>query len=158
MRDTLEELNVFYPASPLNLDLGGTKGPKPGERVLDATLVRAQDMATVTLDGLTRGTAWTLLLFSGTPKMDVDALREFGQEFARWRGRLKIFLVVASARIPEALREGHSVLLDALEIAHDRYGVGGSAFYLLRPDTYVGARGPLTGAGTLTRHLNAIFT
>jgi len=35
MRNTLEELRVFYPQSPLNLDLGGVSGPSPGERVLD---------------------------------------------------------------------------------------------------------------------------
>ncbi len=65
MRDTLEELKVFYPASPLNLDLGGPRGPKPGERVLDAPLVRASTQETVTLNALTRATSWTLLLFGG---------------------------------------------------------------------------------------------
>ena len=65
MRETLEELKIFYPGSPLNLDLGGAKGPKPGERVLDAEMVRASDTATVSINALTRSTAFTLLLFGG---------------------------------------------------------------------------------------------
>jgi 3-(3-hydroxy-phenyl)propionate hydroxylase len=55
MRNTLEELKISYPESPLNLDHGGTRGPKPGERSLDATVVRAADRSTVTLNDLGRG-------------------------------------------------------------------------------------------------------
>jgi 3-(3-hydroxy-phenyl)propionate hydroxylase len=33
MRNTLEELKIFYPESPHNLDRGGTRGPNYGRLV-----------------------------------------------------------------------------------------------------------------------------
>ncbi|HLG81779.1 MAG TPA: hypothetical protein VKY22_12240 [Bradyrhizobium sp.] len=65
MRDTLEELSIFYPDSPLNFDFGGSKGPKAGERVLDGEVVLAVDLSTTTLSALTNHQRWTILLFSG---------------------------------------------------------------------------------------------
>jgi 3-(3-hydroxy-phenyl)propionate hydroxylase len=50
------------------------------------------------------------------------------------------------------------VLLDALHLAHDRYGVTGTTFYLLRPDTYVAARGPGSEARSVLDYLTRIFT
>jgi 3-(3-hydroxy-phenyl)propionate hydroxylase len=158
VRGTLEELNVSYPNSPLNLDLGGARGPKPGERVLDATIVRDADKATLTLSNLTRGDAWTLLLFSGLhPEADETAARaslasEIGQRFG---ARIKVFGVEATALAPSGAPE--IVLLDALHEAHERYGVVDSAFYLLRPDTYVSSRGPLGRGAMLIAHLAGIF-
>jgi hypothetical protein len=37
-------------ARPINLDLGGAGGPAPGERVLDAVVVRATDQTTTPLN------------------------------------------------------------------------------------------------------------
>jgi len=159
VRGTLEELNVFYPNSPFNLDLGGAKGPKPGERVLNATVVRDPDKATVTLSELTRGEAWTLLLFSGLhPRADDTAARaaltsEIGNRFGT---RIKLYGVEASNTAPSG---GPGLaLLDVLHEAHDVYGVAEPAFYLLRPDTYVSARGPVRHGGGLVEHLANIFT
>ena len=50
------------------------------------------------------------------------------------------------------------MLLDQLHLAHDRFGVSAPAFYLLRPDTYVGARGPVAAWDQLIAHLRLIFT
>jgi hypothetical protein len=50
------------------------------------------------------------------------------------------------------------VLLDALHLVHERYGVAGPAFYLLRPDTYVAGRGPLSAAKELKSYLEAVFS
>ena len=159
LRGTLEELHVDYANSPLNLELGGAKGPKPGERVLDATLVRAADFATVQLSHLTRGEAWTLLLFSGlhpAPE-DTQARAGLASEIGkRFGARVSIFGVEAAAAAPPDF-PGVS-LLDRLYHAHERYGVADAAFYLLRPDTYVSARGPLRQAPKLGSHLESLFT
>jgi hypothetical protein len=162
MRNTLEELKVFYPASPINLDLGGAKGPKPGERVLDTTLVRASDKATVTITELTRATSWTLLLFGGVGRVNgPGALDEawviFAEIAERFGSRISPYVVVADKEAQARARNPDKTLLDTLEFAHARYGVTEPAFYLLRPDTYVGARGPLTGKAPLLAHLDAIF-
>lgn len=159
MRNTLEELRIFYPDSPLNLELGGARGPKPGERVLDATLVRAADLATVSINELTRATSWTLLLFTGTAvDCDVEALAKLGNDIEKsLASRVAVHPVIAGPVVPAGLKESSSALLDQLHIAHERYGVSGPAFYLLRPDTYVAARGPMTAAARLTAHLAEIF-
>jgi 3-(3-hydroxy-phenyl)propionate hydroxylase len=159
MRNTLEELKVFYPTSPLNLDRGGTRGPKPGERVLDTTLVRARDLSTVTLGELTRGTAWTLLVFGGTESSGVtDHATSLVIDMAsRYSGRMNTYLIAASASSPAEIPGDH-VLLDALHGAHVRYGIASPAYYLLRPDTYVAARGPLSDSDALQQYLKDIFT
>ena len=159
MRNTLEELTVFYPTSPLNLDLGGAKGPKPGERVLDTTFVRASDMATVTINTLTRSPNWTLLLFSGLkaqkPLADLAALSAHISE--RFGARIAAYVVLADKAIPAGSIAPERVLLDTLHMAHERYEVGEPAFYLLRPDTYIAARGPLNKQAELVAHLASIF-
>ena len=65
-------------------------------------------------------------------------------------------LVVASRALPSAVAVDR-ILLDALQLAHERYGVAGAAFYLLRPDTYVAARGPLSDADDLLEYLSTVF-
>lgn len=159
VRGTLEELHVYYPNSPLNLDHGGAKGPKPGERVLDATLVRDADKQTAELSHLTRGEAWTLLLFSGThPSADDSAARAaLANDIAkRFGARIAIFSVEASPNAPADFPG--IALLDVLHGAHERYGVSDAAFYLLRPDTYVAARGPLRYGAKLIEHLAGVLT
>jgi 3-(3-hydroxy-phenyl)propionate hydroxylase len=158
VRGALEELNVSYPNSALNLDLGGAKGPRPGERVLDAALVRDSDKATVKLSQITRGEAWTLLLFSGLhPAADEESARAgLAHEIShRFGARIAIFSVETSP-VP-ALEIPGVALLDVLHGAHDRYGVADPAFYLLRPDTYVAARGPLRQGAKLIEHSAGIF-
>jgi 3-(3-hydroxy-phenyl)propionate hydroxylase len=155
MRGTLEELNVFYPASPLNLDLGGARGPKPGERVLDTPLVRASDRATTSIAELTRTTSWTLLLFRGVDGAadGEDAGTLSARITERFGTQIATFIVAADP----AAAAADQWLLDSLRLAHERYGVTRPAFYLLRPDTYVAARGPLDKAAQLIAHLETIF-
>jgi 3-(3-hydroxy-phenyl)propionate hydroxylase len=158
MRSTLEELTIAYPDSPLNLDRHGAKGPKPGERVLDATLVRAADGATVTLEALTRSTSWTLLLFDGLEeqrKTEADVLA--GQVRERFGSRISVYAVSTQAASLHGNAAGPDELLDVLGLTHARYGVVSPAFYLLRPDTVVAARGPLGESAELLRHLGGIF-
>jgi 3-(3-hydroxy-phenyl)propionate hydroxylase len=158
MRSTLEELTIAYPKSPLNLDLHGAKGPRPGERVLDATLVRAADGATVTLEALTRSTSWTLLLFHGSePEGRSEADRLAAEVGNRFGGRVMVHAIDKGPAVALGEVAGAGRLLDVLGLAHDRYGVTSPAFYLLRPDTFVAARGPVAASGPLLQHLGDIF-
>jgi 2-polyprenyl-6-methoxyphenol hydroxylase-like FAD-dependent oxidoreductase len=160
MRSTLEELNIVYPDSPLNLDLGGATGPRPGERVLDADVVRASDLTTTSIEELTRTTSWTLMLFSGTARgLDASQLARLASGVrSSVDDRVAVSMVIASRSVPNDLHDGPVALLDPLHSAHDRYGISGPSFYLLRPDTYVAARGPLVSLDDLKRHLAGIFS
>jgi 3-(3-hydroxy-phenyl)propionate hydroxylase len=150
MRNTLEELKVFYPESPINLDLGGAKGPKPGERILDAEMVRASDKATLSLNEITRSTAFTLLLFAGSEASGAypDIAKLATEINNRYAGKVEPYAVIV---------EPDRVLIDTLHIAHDAYGVAGPAFFLLRPDTYIAARGPLSAQEKLFSYLGQLF-
>lgn len=157
MRDTLEELKIDYPASPLNLDLHGATGPAPGERVLDAPLVRASDLASLHLSEVSNHGGWTLLVFGGRAGA-VERLNPLlTKAAARFGARLTPFAIIASAVAPPMSIPAEHVLLDALGLAHERYGVSEPALYLLRPDTYVGARGPIDRQDALIEHLAKIF-
>jgi 3-(3-hydroxy-phenyl)propionate hydroxylase len=59
MRNTLEELTIAYPHTPLTENHGGSNGPKAGERFLDSTVVRHSDKSTVRLSELARKAEWT---------------------------------------------------------------------------------------------------
>lgn len=158
MRSTLEELTISYPASPLNLDRHGARGPQPGERVLDVTLVRAADGTTVTLEALTRSPSWSLLLFEGADGRGsggTDVLA--GQVRDRFGSRVLVFPVSRQPALEPGNDVRRDVLLDVLGLAHARYGVESPAFYLLRPDTFVAARGPLGASDDLLRHLGQVF-
>ncbi len=159
MRSTLEELKVFYPDSPLNLDLGGAKGPKPGERILDADLVSYPALQTVSINELTRSSNWVLLLFSGTgPDGDILELARLSDQITSVTGpRVESHVVVSSAKWIPPVPPAGTILIDELHIAHGRYGISNPGFYLIRPDTYVAARGPIGAATSLISHLRTIF-
>jgi len=65
--------------------------------------------------------------------------------------------LVEVAPAPRAVAAPERLLIDALHEGHGVYGVNGPAFYLLRPDTYVAARGPISAAGQLFEHLGRVF-
>jgi hypothetical protein len=49
------------------------------------------------------------------------------------------------------------MLIDALHKAHTAFGVTSPAICLIRPDTYIGFRGPVGAADTLIAYLDRIF-
>ncbi|MGY2499008.1 hypothetical protein, partial [Klebsiella pneumoniae] len=94
---------------------------------LDATLVRAADLATISINELTRATRWTLLLFTGTAvDCDAEALAKLGNDIEKsLASRVAVHLVIAGPVVPAGLKASSSALLDQLHIAHERYGVSG---------------------------------
>jgi 3-(3-hydroxy-phenyl)propionate hydroxylase len=158
MRETLEELSIAYPKSALNLDLDGAKGPAPGERMLDAPLVRAADQTTTSIWAEAPTDAWTLLIFAGTAP-DTVRLHDLATDVWRHYGaRIRPVVITPSATVPAALAASDTLLVDVLTRAHDRYGVHGSACYLLRPDTVVAVRAPIADWDRVNQHLQSIFT
>ncbi len=155
MRDTLEELSVAYPASPLNLDLGGAGGPAPGERMLDAPVVAAADMATTSLWAAAAHDQWTLLLFLADSRADAGLPALLAEVGARFAGAIVPRLVVRAAAPPAG--PGDAALLDVLGRAHDRYGVSAPALLLVRPDMVIAARAPLDRWPAVAAHAATIF-
>ena len=160
MRSTLEEIDIGYREGPLTEDHGGSSGPHAGNRVLDAVLVDPNAGTTLPLRDALRGTHWTLLLFTGR-KADADDLRAldetgFGVETA-YAGTLKAAIVSGGFPIQSQANLRTRVLVDAMNEAHDQYGVESAYLYLLRPDRYVAFRGPIQRADDLRSYLGRVL-
>jgi 3-(3-hydroxy-phenyl)propionate hydroxylase len=152
VRETLEELSVAYPESPLNLDLGGAKGPAPGERMLDARVVRSCDRETRSLWSEASPDLWTLLIFAAGGRRDA-ATAVAQSATVRFGARVKPLVISLEAEAEPMA----STLLDVLGKAHERFGVAAPAVYLVRPDMVVAARAPLADWSRVGEHLATIF-
>ncbi|HLG76845.1 MAG TPA: FAD-dependent monooxygenase, partial [Ktedonobacteraceae bacterium] len=99
-RETLEEVNIAYYASPLSEDHGGSSGPIAGQRALDAMVVRLSDRQTIHLYDALRVPRWSLLLFGGTRPTDetTQRLAQLGRAIQVRYGQLVVpHLVVTTA-------------------------------------------------------------
>jgi len=152
LRRTVGEVPISYLTSSLSDDHGGTIGPIAGERAPDGVAVRASDRKTVRLLQAIEGEAWGLLIFAGLDQADVGGkLAEIAQRAVAGYGvRVKPVLITPE-RPPETWPG--EVLIDRDQLLHDRYGVRHAAVYLLRPDWYVGFRGPATQGELLDTYL-----
>jgi hypothetical protein len=98
------------------------------------------------------------LIFAGAAP-DRAGLRDLAAEVRRHFGaRVRPIVITASATVSAEWATVDGVMLDVLMQAHVRYGVNGSACYLLRPDTVVAARAPLAEWDKVNQHLSSIFT
>jgi 3-(3-hydroxy-phenyl)propionate hydroxylase len=151
----LEELNIAYDASPLNRDLGGSTGPRPGRRApLDATVVRLRDKATVTFAELTRADDWIVVAFAGL-SAPADARIPAPPSFSS-RAATPACYYVTTTVAPSAAA-GFEIVVDAEEHLHRAYGIEESAYYLIRPDGVVGLRGPGFDPGAIDAYLGALL-
>lgn len=159
MRNTLEELTIAYPHSLLTEDHGGSTGPGPGERFLDAQVVLNSDKRTVRLSELSRGVDWMLLLFTGTherPHGDVFS-KLIDQTSDHCAGLVAAHVIDSSQADGAEYAPGTSVLVDALHDAHAKFGVSAPVIYLIRPDNYIGYRGPLHTGNELLAYCKRVF-
>jgi 2-polyprenyl-6-methoxyphenol hydroxylase-like FAD-dependent oxidoreductase len=142
MRNTLEELRINYPASPLNADLGGSRGPAPGDRAPDPILVQAEDASTVRVTDLDQAGCFQMLLFSGVGEQALSKQSFIGEARSAeaWApGALCVYAIGAQA---DYFGED-GFLLDSLGEAHASWGVRAPAAFIVRPDGVVAARGQL---------------
>lgn len=142
MRETLEELRIAYPHSPLNIDFGGSNGPRPGERAPDPVLVNSDDGGSVRITDLDPGDRFQMLLFSGVTdkkKASEAFARESQAALAYASPRLSVHAIGVQAELFG--KSGY--LLDLLGDAHRCWGVRAPAAFVIRPDGVVVARAPL---------------
>ena len=161
VRDTLAEMNVAYPASPLTEDRGGGHGPAPGQRAPDALVVRMPSRETGRLFEVLRDPRWTLLLFAGTTPTEhsVTALERISAPLARTYGsRVAIYLVLCETPpVPVHENWAADFLMDREHYLHEKYGVTSACLYLLRPDGHIAFRGKLDDAEGLGAYLKRVF-
>ncbi len=113
--------------------------------MLDAPLVRAADRATTSVWAEAPPDAWTLLIFAGAAPDKVGFGDLAGEVRRRYGARIRPIVITPSATVPAEWENVDGVMLDVLMKSHDRYGVNGSACYVLRPDTVVAARAEIGG-------------
>jgi 2-polyprenyl-6-methoxyphenol hydroxylase-like FAD-dependent oxidoreductase len=161
VRDTLAEMNVAYPASPLTEDRGGSHGPKPGERAPDALVVRMPASETTHLFNILHDPRWTLLLFAGTTPTEhsVTALERISAPLAKTYGtRVAPYLVLAETPpVPVHENWAAGFLMDREHYLHEKYGVTSPCLYLLRPDGHIAFRGRIDDAENLSAYLARVF-
>lgn len=128
----LTELDIAYPNSPLNAedvpsDWDG--GIPPGDRLPDLTVQDARAGRPARLHEIIAGSAWNLLIFSGTPEAASELVAAMGSAY------------------PEAVR-AHPIRVD--DVTRRRFGIrGDSAAILVRPDGIVAYRGQPAGDGAI---------
>ena len=158
---TLSELDINYKkSSPIAEDHRTGSGIIAGERALDAPVVTLPTKETQTLFEIFRGTHWTLLLFSGheATAQTLQQLTELGDTLSTVYGSsITSHLVLAKVAPPRSLTWSGSILMDSERFVHEKYGVSAASLYLVRPDGYVGFRGPLATAKNLRAYLERIL-
>ncbi len=160
MRDTLEELEINYRQGPITSDHGGSDGPRAGDRILDANIVKLPAKETVPLREVLRGTSWNLLLFSGTqPQASrLSPLIERAQKLAaRFPQSLQPHLVLGGFPVAPIAHSSLPALLDPLNQLHQQYGVKSACLYLIRPDMYVAFRSGIEHQADLDAYLDTIL-
>lgn len=145
-------LEVAYPDSPVVEDHRAgwlDHGPRAGHRAPDAEGLLYGGDTPRRLFEIWKGDArHQLLLFSGQrPNSDqLGELAEFASEFAELDDFLHIILLVRDGCVPGAA-------VDSEGIAHEAYGIGGPACFLVRPDGYIAFRGPISEKAALHAYL-----
>ena len=161
VRNTLAEMNVAYPASPLTEDRGGSHGPAPGSRAPDALLVRMPGRETARLFEVLHGTRWSLLLFAGTAptSYDVEALEKISGSIATHYGTRVANHLILCGEPPVPVHQSWAAdfLMDRELYVHDKYGVVSPCLYLIRPDWHVAFRGGLEHQRHLHDYLARVF-
>ena len=147
-RTTLEEVGINYRGGPITTDTVRGGKVRAGDRAPDAWVVAAHSNDTTRLFDVMRGTQWTLLLFSAAGAAPLASLSEAADIAARHDAK-----PVVVSKVPTAVdaRAGVSVL-DRAGYAHRAYGVTRPTAYLVRPDWYIGYRGPIADTADLNAY------
>lgn len=170
-RQAVSELSIQYRRSPLTLERVLDGGPRAGERAPDA-LVRVVDGPLGKAPG--KGRLFDLhdpasfSLFLLVDAKAVDEVNDAEQEAAFATDDLARFARAVEARLPNALRVWRLAGIPAAEpppvgggaqSLDEAYGRTRPAFYLVRPDGYICARGrPSSDLNALLRHCETWFS
>jgi 2-polyprenyl-6-methoxyphenol hydroxylase-like FAD-dependent oxidoreductase len=158
----VSQLAIKYPHSPIvGEELGGAdqafrRGPAAGHRAPDGPLRLIGNGRSISLFSHLRGTPHHLLLFAGST---ADGWNASGTDLhdllTEYEGLLEPYLIVTRNHDPEVGTIPDYV--DESGLLHERYGLKGAGYYLVRPDEYVAFRAPGTDLRPVWTYLQRKF-
>ncbi|RPA20115.1 FAD-dependent monooxygenase [Gordonia sp. OPL2] len=153
------QLLISYADSPIVTGTDAGPGPRPGERAPDAVeLSREVLNFPIRLFSLLDRKGHTALIYAGDAAGagDVAAIETLAAEaVSAARGRLHAYVIAS----PEAQvgSVGLPLIRDAAGTFAQQYQPGGSTVFVLRPDGYLGYRGPVADVESMRKHLASTF-
>ena len=177
MRGNLSQIRVDYRDSPIVRDdlsrergetsaalgswLRPQRGPAPGDRAPDATLLLPDAKEAIRLSEITKDIGHDLLLFHGITERSaevVQGLHEIADQIqARYQQSISVHLVVPGGTVPAGLSWDGSLLLDPDRTLHRLYGAYEARLYLIRPDGYIAFRSGADSAEKLSTYLDDVL-
>jgi hypothetical protein len=132
------------------------RGPAAGHRAPDGPLRLIGNGRSISLFSHLRGTPHHLLLFAGST---ADGWNASGTDLhdllTEYEGLLEPYLIVTRNHDPEV--GTIPVYVDESGLLHERYGLKGAGYYLVRPDGYVAFRAPGTDLRPVWTYLQRKF-
>ena len=164
-RRAASQLAVRYPPSAVVTAVGRRgfarlrPGPAPGERAPDAPLVDPTDGTPQHLFSLLAGTGHRVLCFAGLDRRGPPpaALATIARRLDTVLDGAVLCCLIVADRAPGAGAAWPGpVRLDPERVAHRRYGASAPCVCIVRPDGYVGYRGP-PSAVAVRGYFEAVF-
>ena len=151
---SLGELNVAYPESPIGVDARDHKRtPRTGDRAPDGGVQMAE--GSTSLFDIFNSQRSIVLVFAGNQDSaeiarhwrDIESVISSGYESV-----VEAYLVTTQATAGSA-----RALYDQTGQVHQRYAAADGEVVLIRPDGYIGFRGPWTASAAFRGYLRSLF-
>lgn len=133
------------------------RAPLPGDHAPDVVLTDSTG-SQVRLYELLSGARFNLLIFDGAPTEEgyrkVEAIAAAVKQ--NYGDLIKCHFIVSGDKVPASLKFEGNVFLDSDNAAHDLYGAGSEAQYLIRPDYYIGFRSQPANLEQLEKYMRKL--
>jgi len=149
----VSQTGIHYARSPLSEEAHGAArlgahAPHAGDRAPDVALDSSRRLA-----DLLHGPTHTLVMFAGASTALLERFSALSEEVIARFGRVVRPTIIRLDPAHPAIGE-----VDRERRAHERYGAGGGAIYLVRPDGHIAFRGAGTDVEALRATLRERFT
>jgi 2-polyprenyl-6-methoxyphenol hydroxylase-like FAD-dependent oxidoreductase len=158
----VSQLGIKYPDSPIvgeeldGADKAFRRGPAAGYRAPDGPLRLAGEGRSISLFSRLRGSSHHLLLFAGSTADGWDASgAELHDLLVEYESLIESSLILV--REPTQVGIQVPMYVDESGLVHERYGLKGAGYYLIRPDGYVAFRAPGTDLRPVRAYLQRTF-